>query len=63
VDELPHRKIDLGINTCSFMEMTSDQVRGYLDQLSAMEYPLIYSLNRDRTRWNYELTRVSELLR
>ncbi|NQW15912.1 MAG: putative sugar O-methyltransferase [Chloroflexi bacterium] len=63
IDELPAGKTDLAVNICSFMEMSNAQVSHYVNQLRSLECSLIYSLNRDRSPWNQELGRVSEILR
>lgn len=53
---------DLLINIASFQEMTSDQVRGYVQGATQMGVPTLYSLNRDRSLHNAELTTVSSLV-
>jgi hypothetical protein len=53
--------LDLAINMVSFQEMTTGQVGGYAKGVAAMGAPL-YSLNRDRSKNNDELTTVSEIL-
>jgi hypothetical protein len=55
-------RLDLAINTVSFQEMTSDQVRGYVEGLADLGCPALYSLNRDRSSYNRELTNVRELM-
>ncbi len=54
--------IDLAINMVSFQEMTTEQVTGYLKHLAAMDSPRLYSLNRDRSGHNTELSAVSALI-
>jgi len=54
--------IDLAINMVSFQEMTSEQVAGYLKNLSRMGCSRLYSLNRDRSSYNSELSAVSTLI-
>jgi hypothetical protein len=53
--------LDLAINMVSFQEMTTGQVDGYAKGVAAMGAPL-YSLNRDRSKNNDELTTVSAVL-
>ena len=55
-------RIDLAINMVSFQEMTTDQVEGYAQVLRRLGCPAIYSLNRDRSKHNAELSTVSEAL-
>lgn len=54
--------LDLAINMVSFQEMTSEQVSGYLKKLNRMGCRKLFSLNRDRSNYNDELTAVSELI-
>jgi hypothetical protein len=54
--------IDLAINMVSFQEMTSAQVQTYVDGLFALGCPALYSLNRDRSSYNSELTSVCEII-
>jgi putative sugar O-methyltransferase len=53
---------DLAINVASFQEMTSEQVTGYVNILADAGCERIYSLNRDRSPYNVELSSVTELL-
>lgn len=55
-------RVDLTINMVSFQEMTSAQVSGYVEQAWRWDCPFVYSLNRDRSGYNDELTSVRELL-
>lgn len=54
--------IDLAVNLCSFQEMTTGQVGEYAAGLRALGVPALYSLNRDRSSHNQELSAVSEIL-
>jgi glycosyltransferase involved in cell wall biosynthesis len=54
--------LDLTVNMVSFQEMTDAQVRGYVDMAVGANCPLLYSLNRERSMFNTELTSVSEVL-
>jgi putative sugar O-methyltransferase len=55
-------EIDLAINMASFQEMTSRQVDEYVGQLAALGCPSLYSLNRDRSRYNKQLSTVSSII-
>jgi len=55
-------RLDLAINMVSFQEMTSEQVRAYTAQAHALGAPFLYSLNRDRSLYNSELTSVREII-
>jgi glycosyltransferase involved in cell wall biosynthesis len=50
---------DVAINMVSFQEMTSAQVRGYAALAHASGCRWLYSLNRERSRYNTQLTAVS----
>ncbi|MBI3049008.1 MAG: putative sugar O-methyltransferase [Acidobacteria bacterium] len=51
--------LDLTINVASFQEMTDAQVRGYASMAATAGCPLLYSLNRERSPYNAQLTSVS----
>lgn len=53
---------DVTVNMVSFQEMTSEQVRAYAALAHASGCPWLYSLNRERSRYNAQLTSVSECL-
>lgn len=53
---------DIVVNMASFQEMTTAQVEGYISQCAAWGVPAIYSLNRDRSPYNNELTSVSSVI-
>lgn len=55
-------RLDLTINMVSFQEMTSAQVRGYAAHAHSLGSECIYSLNRDRSRYNAELSSVRGIL-
>ncbi len=59
---LPKQKVHLGLNMVSFQEMTTDQVDGYARTLNDLGCRRIYSLNKDRSKHNDELSAVSEVL-
>lgn len=50
------------VNTCSFQEMSKDQVHAYGQWLAQADCPWLYSLNRDQSPHNAQMTRVSEIL-
>jgi hypothetical protein len=55
-------RLDLAVNMVSFQEMTSDQVWAYTERLFALGCPAVYSLNRDRSSYNPELTSVRKII-
>jgi len=55
-------RLDLAINTVSFQEMTSEQVEAYVRKVHELGAPALYSLNRDRSPHNEQLTSVSSIL-
>ena len=55
-------RLDLAINTVSFQEMTSEQVEAYVRKVHELGAPGLYSLNRDRSPHNEQLTSVSSIL-
>ena len=58
--ELP--RLDLTVNMVSFQEMTTAQVEGYVEHAYAQGSRYLYSLNRDRSYYNPELSNVSEIV-
>jgi hypothetical protein len=61
-DRLSIPASDLAVNLSSFQEMTTEQVRGYVDKLADSGCRQLYSLNRDRSKYNHELSTVTELI-
>src|SRR5439155_23981852 len=59
---LPLPSPDLAINMASFQEMTTRQVQAYVDRLFELRCRALYSLNRDRSVYNTELTNVREII-
>lgn len=53
---------DLAVNIASFQEMTTEQVRRHAARLRELRCPLLYSLNRERSPHNLELTSVSSAI-
>ena len=62
IDDLKLDRLDLTINMCSFMEMTSEQVDSYAGKTLELGCQTLYSMNRDRSRFNDQLTGVSSIL-
>ena len=55
-------RLDLVVNMVSFQEMTTEQVRGYLQHALGAGAQTVYSLNRDRSGYNTELSSLRELM-
>ncbi len=62
LDEFAPEQLDLAVNMVSFQEMTSEQVRAYVEKAYDLQSPHLYSLNRDRSPYNRELSSVSEII-
>lgn len=62
LDVVRPRRLDLTINMVSFQEMTTAQVESYAAHAFALGCPFLYSLNRDRSPYNPDLTNVREIL-
>lgn len=62
VDKIAAPRLDLALNMVSFQEMTTDQVRGYVNAAADAGARFLYSLNRERSPYNPTLTAVSELI-
>ena len=61
-DALAGAAPDLLVNLVSFQEMTTAQVRAYVDLAVRAGCPAVYSLNRERSRYNDELSGVGTVL-
>lgn len=61
-ERLQELSVDLAVNMVSFQELTSAQVERYARVLHAAGCNTIYSLNRDRSPHNRELSTVSGIL-
>ena len=59
---LQGQAIDLAINMVSFQEMTTEQVDAYVRAMKDLGAPALYSLNRDRSKHNKQLSSVSEVM-
>ncbi|MDA1093219.1 MAG: putative sugar O-methyltransferase [Acidobacteria bacterium] len=55
-------QVDLTINMVSFQEMTTRQVEGYVRRAFEFECRYLYSLNRDRSHHNHELSNVRSII-
>ncbi len=62
INELKLGDLYLTINLVSFQEMTSGQVETYVKKVAQSGCPFLYSLNRDRSRHNTQLTTVSSII-
>jgi putative sugar O-methyltransferase len=56
------RRLDLTANMVSFQEMTTDQVESYVSHAAAAGCPVLYSLNRERSLYNPELSGVTAVV-
>ncbi len=61
-DDIKMKDIFLAMNTSSFQEMTTEQVRNYVHGLAGMGCEWIYSYNRDVSPNNDEISSVSSIL-
>ena len=55
-------RVDLTINMVSFQEMTTQQVQAYVRRAHELDCPYLYSLNRDRSHHNRELSNVRSII-
>lgn len=62
LDETALPRLDLTVNMVSFQEMTTAQVDAYVRKANDLHCALLYSLNRERSGYNPELTSVSEII-
>jgi len=62
LDHFTPLQLDLAVNMCSFQEMTTAQVDDYVKRLAGLGCKALYSLNRDRSKHNPELSLVSEIM-
>jgi hypothetical protein len=63
VDALRLTRLDLALNMVSFQEMTTEQVRQYVERAHELGASNLYSLNRDRSPYNRELGSVGSIIR
>ena len=62
IDNIQLSRLDLTINMVSFQEMTSAQVDKYVRKVAEIGCPNLYSLNRDKSPYNDQLTTVSSII-
>jgi putative sugar O-methyltransferase len=62
VNQIQLSGLDLAMNMASFQEMTSEQIRQYVRKIYELGCPVFYSMNRDRSPHNRQLTTVSSIL-
>jgi hypothetical protein len=62
MDEFTPERIDAAINMVSFQEMTAEQVDSYVEKAFTSGAPYLYSLNRDRSPYNPQMTSVRALI-
>ena len=55
-------RLDLTVNMVSFQEMTEAQADAYVAKAHALNCPFVYSLNRDKSAYNPEITSVSDVI-
>jgi hypothetical protein len=60
--KLNFRRPEMILNRASFQEMTSEQVDDYAKKAKEWDVPVVYSMNRDRSPHNTEMTSVREIL-
>jgi hypothetical protein len=63
LDAVRPERLDLTINMVSFQEMTTGQVEAYVRHAFRLDCPFLYSLNRDRSPYNPQLTSVRSIIR
>lgn len=61
-EKLNFQKPDLVINTVGFQEMSEMQISNYAKKIKDWGCDFIYSMNRDRSPYNFELSTVREVL-
>lgn len=61
-NELKFARPDLVINRASFQEMKASEAEGYIKKSKEWGVPVLYSMNRDRSPHNPEMTSVSQIL-
>ena len=60
--EMQLPRLDLTVNMVSFQEMTETQVVAYVQRAHALNCPFVYSLNRDKSSYNPEISSVSNII-
>ena len=62
LDRMRSLSVDLTINQVSFQEMTTEQVDAYVRTARDLGCPHFYSLNRDRSPYNDQLTSTRDII-
>jgi hypothetical protein len=62
-DKLIPEGTELAINMASFQEMTTEQVDNYVHKIAHWGCPAFYSMNRERSPYNTQLSSVSTIIR
>ncbi|HEY6617733.1 MAG TPA: putative sugar O-methyltransferase [Vicinamibacterales bacterium] len=62
LEEMKPERLDLTVNMVSFQEMTEAQADAYVAKAHALNCPFVYSLNRDKSAYNPEITSVSDVI-
>ena len=60
--ELTPPRVDLTVNMVSFQEMTEQQVTAYVAHAHAIGSRFLYSLNKEKSTYNRELTSVTAII-
>ncbi len=62
LDELALPRLDLALNMVSFQEMSTEQVGAYVRRARELGAPYLFSLNRERSRYNPGLLGVTRIM-
>lgn len=62
IDQWRPEHLDLTVNMASYQEMTTEQVRSYVRFAHDRGCPYVYSLNRDRSPHNAQLSNVRDII-
>jgi hypothetical protein len=62
LDLVSFDRLDLAINMVSFQEMTTEQVNAYVRHAFEQGCSYLYSLNRERSQYNPELSGVTQII-
>lgn len=63
LEDLSLPRLDLALNMVSFQEMSTGQVEAYVRRARDLGAPYLYSLNRERSRYNPDLRGVTRIMR
>ncbi|KKW35734.1 hypothetical protein A2852_01335 [Candidatus Adlerbacteria bacterium RIFCSPHIGHO2_01_FULL_54_23] len=61
-ESLTSQRVDLAVNMVSFQEMRDEQALSYVKQLAKWGCPRLYSLNRDRSPNNAQISSVGDII-